>query len=440
MRDLLVAAIIFGLLPMVLRRPQVGIYLWCWISYMNPHRLAYGFAMNFPWAYTIAIATLMGMLFSKEPKRILWTRETILVVVFVIWMLITTYFAFFPDLAWEGWVKAFKIQLMTFVTIMVITNRKRINGVIWMIALSLGFYGVKGGIFTILHGGVYRVQGPDGTFIGGNNEMALALVMTVPLIAYLRLQEKRHWLKLGLTGAMLLTAIAAIGSQSRGALVGMLAMGLFLWLKSSSKIMTGLLMVIAVVAIGSIMPQEWYDRMNSTKNYEQDDSALGRINAWHCAFNVAKSRITGGGIEMFRHSVFQQYAPDPGRVHDVHSVYFEVMGEHGFIGFGLFMTIMIFTWMKGSFIIRRTKRMPDLKWASDLAAMVQVSMIGYATCGAFLGLSYFDLIWHLVAIMVILDHLVKEKITSPGAQVLVPSANQTVGFARKPFTRYRESH
>jgi putative inorganic carbon (HCO3(-)) transporter len=416
MRDLFVAVVIFGVLPMVFRRPQVGIYLWCWISYMNPHRLAYGFALTFPWAYTIAIATLMGLFFSKEPKSIIWTRETILMLIFLGWAVITSMNAFFPDLAWTGWIKFFKIILMTFVTIMVITNRERLNGVIWMIALSLGFYGVKGGIFTILKGGVHRVQGPDGTFIGGNNEMALALVMTVPLIAYLRLQEKRHWLKMGLTGAMLLTAIAAIGSQSRGALVGMLAMGLFLWIKSRNKFMTALLMVITVGAIGSIMPQSWFDRMNSTQNYQQDESALGRINAWHTAFNVAKSRITGGGIEMFRPMVFAQYAPEPDRVHDVHSVYFEVMGEHGFIGFGLFMTIMAFTWMKGRSISQRTKRIPDLKWANDLAAMTQVSMIGYMACGAFLGLAYFDYYWHLVAIMVILNHLVEQQIANPVAQ------------------------
>ncbi len=423
MRDLFVAAVIFGFLPMVLRRPQVGIYLWCWISYMNPHRLAYGFAMTFPWAYTIAIATLMGLLFSKEPKRILWTRETVLIVVLLIWMLITTYFAFFPDLAWEGWVKIFKIQLMTFVTIMVISNRERLHGVVWMIALSLGFYGVKGGIFTILHGGVYRVQGPFGTFIGGNNEMALALVMTIPLIRFLHLQEQRPWLKTGLAGAMLLTAIAAIGSQSRGALVGMLAMGVFLWLKSRNKFMTALLITIAVGAIAAIMPQEWYDRMQTTKNYQEDESALGRINAWHTAFNVATHRITGGGIEMFRAPVFRQYAPEPFRVHDVHSVYFEIMGEHGFIGFGLYMTIMGFTWLRGSSIIRRTKSLPELKWAHDLAAMTQVSLIGFAACGAFLGLAYFDYYWHLVAIMVILDHLVKQHI----AEGLAPNPSQSTG-------------
>jgi putative inorganic carbon (HCO3(-)) transporter len=413
MRDLFVAVVIFGLLPMVLKRPQVGIYLWCWISYMNPHRLAYGFAMTMPWAYMIAIATLMGMFVSKEPKRIIWTTETVLMVLFLLWGVVTSMNAFYVDLAWESWIKLFKIYLMTFVTIMVINNRERLHGLAWIIALSIGFYGVKGGIFTILNGGVYRVQGPSGTFIGSNNEMALALIMTVPLIAYLRMQEKRHWLKLGLTGAMLLTAIAAIGSQSRGALVAMFAMGLFLWLKSRGKFMTGLMIVITVGAIGAIMPQEWYDRMNTTKTYQEDASALGRINAWHTAFNVAKDRVTGGGMEMFRPAVFRQYAPEPNRVHDAHSVYFEVMGEQGFIGFGMFMIIMAVAWMRGNSIIRRAKKVPELKWAQDLAGMVQVSIVGYATGGLFLGLSKFDFYWHLVAMLIILDYLIKQQMAMP---------------------------
>ena len=426
MRDIFVALVVFGLLPMVLKRPQVGIYLWCWIGYMNPHRLAYGFAFSFPWAYTIFIATMLGLLFSKEPKRILWTRETVLMVLFLGWAAITSMNAFFPVLAWEGWIKFFKIMLMTFVTIMVISNRARLHGMVWIICLSLGFYGIKGGIFTILTGGSFRVQGPLGTFIGGNNEMALALIMTIPLLRYLHLQETRKWLKLGLAGAMLLTAIAAIGSQSRGALVGIAAMSLFLWLKSRQKFMLAIYVILAVGAIAAIMPPEWYELMETTKSYKEDASALGRINAWHTAFNVASDRVTGGGIEMFRHSVFRQYAPEPTRVHDAHSVYFEVMGEHGFVGFGLFMTIMALAWMRGNSIIRRTKNIPELKWANDLAAMTQVSILGFAACGAFLGLAYFDYYWHLVAMLVILDHLVKQHLATAQA-VTVP--------ARKPGHR-----
>lgn len=432
MRDLFVAIVVFGLLPMALRRPQVGIYLWAWIGYHNPHRLAFGWARDFPWAMIIALVTFTGMLFSKEPKRIPWTRETVLLLIFVLWMCVTTYFALYPELAWINFTKVFKVLLMTFVTLMVISNRERLNGLIWIICISLGFYGIKGGIFTISKGGVHRVQGPDGTFFGGNNEMALVLAMVIPLLAYLRLQEKRRWLQLGLGAAMILSAIAAIGSQSRGGLLGLAAMGLFLWLKSRNKFMTALMIISSVLIIGSIMPQAWYDRMNTIQTYEQDQSSLGRINAWWTAFNVAKSRITGGGFDMFKPATFAQYAPEPNRVHDVHSIYFEQMGEQGFPGFAMFMTLGLMTWMRCNQIMRIGKRDPGRKWAADLAAMIQVSLVGYATAGAFLGLSYFDLFYHLIAITVMTWVFINQEQADPRP---VKVAAQPTSFTRRKTSK-----
>jgi len=435
MRDLFVAIVVFGLLPMALSRPHVGIYLWSWIGYHNPHRLAFGWAFNFPWAMIIALATLVGMLFSKEPKRIPWTRETVLLLIFVLWMAVTTYFALYPALAWEQFVKVFKVLLMTYATLIVINNRERLNGLIWVICISLGFYGIKGGIFTISKGGVHRVQGPDGTFFGGNNEMALVLAMIIPLLAYLRLQEKRHWLRLGLAGAMMLSAIAAIGSQSRGGLLGLASMGVFLWLKSRNKLMTGLMIVSSILIIGSIMPQAWYDRMNTINTYEQDQSSMGRINAWWTAYNVAKVRITGGGMEMFRPATFAQYAPNPDNVHDVHSIYFEQIGEQGFIGFAIFVLLGLMTWMRCNQIMRLGKKDPARKWAADLAAMIQVSMIGYATAGAFLGLSYFDLYYHLIAITVLTWSFIRNQETPAVASTTTKTMTAIKPFSRRAVAR-----
>jgi probable O-glycosylation ligase (exosortase A-associated) len=401
MRDIFVTAVIFGLLPFVFKRPWVGILLWSWLGYMSPHRLTWGFAYNLPFSMIVGLVTIVAFVASKEKKDMPWTRETIVLLIFIGWMLFTTFFAFYPDLAWFQWNKVWKIQLMVFLTALIITDRQKLHWLVWVIVLSFGFYGVKGGIFTIINGGAYRVQGPAETFIQGNNEMALALVMTIPLIRYLHLQETRKWIKTGLASAMVLTGVAAIGSQSRGGLVAMVAMGLFLWLKSRNKFVTGIYMAIAVAIMASVMPQAWYDRMNTIKTYQQDQSAEGRINAWHVAFNVAKDRITGGGFEMFKPPTFRQYAPDPWNVHDVHSIYFEQMGEHGFIGFGLFMLLGLLAWIRAQQIIKRCKNDPDRKWASDLAAMIQVSLIGYAAGGAFLGMSYFDLPYHLMIILLL---------------------------------------
>jgi probable O-glycosylation ligase (exosortase A-associated) len=99
--------------------------------------------------------------------------------------------------------------------------------------------------------------------------------------------------------------------------------------------------------------------------------------------------------------VFQQYAPDPYNVRDVHSIYFETMGEHGFIGFGLFVLLGFFAWIRARQIIKRCKKDPEKKWASDMASMIQVSLVGYAAGGAFLGMAYFDLPYHLMIILVL---------------------------------------
>jgi probable O-glycosylation ligase (exosortase A-associated) len=290
-------------------------------------------------------------------------------------------------------------------TLLMLTSKEKIRLFVWVVVLSLGFYGVKGGIFTIVHGGVYHVQGPSGSFIGGNNELALALVMTIPLMRYLQLQEQNKLVKLGLTAAMVLTALSAIGTQSRGALIALVLTGVLFWTKSRNKIATALLILVAGLTVLSIMPESWYQRMDTINTFDADASAMGRINAWWVAWNVAKDRVTGGGFEMWRDPVFDRYAPNPDDLHDAHSIYFKVLGEHGFVGLSIFLCLLAMTWMKCSSIIRMAKQNPNLAWASDLSAMIQVSLVGYMSAGMFLGLSYFDYLYHLVALTVAVHFL-----------------------------------
>jgi probable O-glycosylation ligase (exosortase A-associated) len=360
-----------------------------------------------PFAMIVALTTLFGMLISREPKKIPWTRESVILLCFILWMVVTTFFAFVPALAWLQLEKVVKIQIMIFVGMILITNRLRLHLLVVTIALSLGFFGVKGGIFTIVHGGAHRVRGPPGTFIDGNNEIGLALAMTVPLLYYVVRHTPWKLVRLALISAMVLTAIAAIGTQSRGALLGVAGMGLFLWLKSRQKIRIGLIVGGSVLAITQLMPEEWYERMRTIQTYEQDESAKGRLAAWTMALRLASSRFTGGGFETFRHEIFAIYAPETGRVHDAHSIYFEVLGEHGWVGLGLFLLLGVFTWFTASRVARGADRMESTKWLGDLCRMVQVSMIAYATAGAFLGLAYFDLYYSLVMIVIIAQRLLE---------------------------------
>jgi len=169
MRDILVAVIVFGFLPLVFKRPYVGILMWVWISVMNPHTQGWGFATTFPFAALIAAVTLVSLIFTKHSKNLPFTSVTWFFIAFVMWMNVTTLFALYPEESYEQWVKVIKIMLMTFVTLMLIKTRWHIHLLICVIVFSLGYYGVKGGVFTVATGGEDKVWGPEGTFIGGNN-------------------------------------------------------------------------------------------------------------------------------------------------------------------------------------------------------------------------------------------------------------------------------
>jgi len=418
MRDLIITAIVFGLLPFILSRVHWGVYLMAWLGYMNPNRLAYGFAYSMPFVQIVVLVTLAALFISKEKKRMVWSAETLSLIILIAWMGITTIFALYPDMAQAKYINVLKIQVITILTLLVLTTRQKVHIFIWIIALSIGYYGVKGGIFTILTGGSNHVWGPLGSFIGGNNELALALIMTVPLIRYLQLNENNKWIKRGLGLALILCIFSIIGSQSRGALLGLLAMGSILWYKSSAKLATTLLLATTALIIIPTMPDEWFERMDTIKNYEEDDSALQRLNTWKLSTAVANDRITGGGFQMYTPAVYKQYAERPEWVFDSHSIYFQMLGEHGYIGLALLIIMLALAWKKCSRIIKISQVHPDLKWAKELAAMIQVSLVGYCTAGAFLGLAYFDYIYHLIAVVIVVGDIIERNLKENNNTIL----------------------
>jgi probable O-glycosylation ligase (exosortase A-associated) len=411
MRDVIIFGIIFGAVPWMFKRPAIGALMFMWISLMNPHRLAYGPAYDFPFAMMVAVITIVALLFSKEPRDYPAKPVTVLLVVMMIWVTVTTLFALTPAVYVNyEWSRVIKTLLMVAVTIMVIQTEADLKKMVWILALSLGLFGLKGGIFTLLSGGGSRVLGPAGSYIAENNSLALAFVMAVPMIWYMRLQAEKRWLRHGLEVLAGLTVIAAAGSYSRGALLAGAAMMGFLWLKSRNKVSTGLVILMIIPVVWLAMPEQWHDRMSTIGDYQQDGSALGRINAWYFAMEVAKTHLLGGGFVVFNPAMFKIYAPNPDDFHAAHSIFFQVLGEHGYIGLTIFLSLIAASWRTATKIIKSVKRHPELKWAGDLAAMSQVSILGYLVGGAFLSLAYYDYFYYVMAALVVTQRIVARKL------------------------------
>jgi len=106
------------------------------------------------------------------------------------------------------------------------------------------------------------------------------------------------------------------------------------------------------------------------------------------------------------------YAPDPFGVHAAHSIYFQILGEHGFIGLALFLILGIMTWRASGSLMSIGKQNPSLGWTRDLGAMAKASMVGYAVGGAFLSLAYFDLPYNIMIVVMLAKHFAEKELSN----------------------------
>lgn len=400
MRDIVLGLLVLYFTFQGFRVPWVGIMAWTVISIMNPHRYSW-WLDAYPVAAMIAGSTLVGMIISRDRKSFPVSRETVMLILLMLWITVTWLMSPSISANYEGWKKVMKIDFMILVALYVLYSRLHIMALAWMLAISIGFYGFKGGIFTLMTGGSYRVWGPQSSYIGGNNELALALIVIIPILRFLQVSTENVWVKRLLMATMLLSAVAALGSHSRGALLAIAAMGLVMWWRSDNKIVSGVVIGVVGAAAVTFMPDHWVDRMQTIETYEEDASAMGRINAWVMAWNLARDRFFGGSFDIYNFTYFSRYAPIPEDIHAAHSIYFQILGEHGFVGLFIYLLMWLFVWLSAGHLRKHGRARPETKWLSDLGSMIQVSLAGFAVGGTFLSLAYFDMPYNLLVLVVL---------------------------------------
>ncbi len=465
LRDLLLLAVLMASIPFVLYRPWLGILLWYWIGIMNPHRLTWGFMYDFPVAMLAAGVTLVALVIARDRLPPPATKEIFLLCALAFWCTVTTYLAWVPDAAWNYWEQFVKVVLFTLITPMLVHGRVRVEWLVIVITASLAFYGVKGGLFTIMTGGQAHVLGPARSFISGNTNLGLAMIMVLPLILVLarQLVEERlgclsptKWTRLagwGSYAAFWLTGLATLFTFSRGAMVGLGAIAPFLFAKMRRKLVLVLMVVLAVGAIGITVPDRLAQRAESIENYRQDGSAMSRIQAWNVAWNIAlENPVTGAGFGMasmgdqrwlsYDTTDMEKWWPQQARA--THSNYFQVLGHHGFVGLALYLGLLGSISLSLFRLARNARKRAETVWIGEYAWAILVGLVGYAVAGAFLDMAYFTLFYAFVALAVILrreyEWVMQESAEAePGPAEAAPSGRIGTwpGADAGPVTRQR---
>ena len=430
MRDIAFLLTYLPLPFLSLAYPAVGIIAWAWLSFANPHRELYGLAFGQPYNVVIAVATILGTFLVRREFHLRADRTFWLTLALAGSLTLSLAFSLQPSVSFPKWDEYIKtIILLVFICGM-LNSKARVMAFVWVIALSLAYYGVKGGLLFIASGGRNNFTGPPNSKIGDRNTLALALVMVVPLLNFLRLVSERAFVRMAVIGAMGMTILAVLGTYSRGGFLALLGMGAFLWWKSRQKI--SLILFVAIVAFPAltVIPEGWIARMNTiSEAKENDNSFRGRLFSWAVHANAALDRPwTGAGIWALQEGSCYRYMPPEGVLghfetfcRAAHSIYFEVLGDTGFLGLAIYMALALTAWRNMQHTARLTRGRADMLWMSDLARMMQVSFVGFFLGGAALSMAFYDVYLSLVGIAAVIRWMAEDRVREVAVGALDPT-------------------
>ncbi|MBI3776067.1 MAG: putative O-glycosylation ligase, exosortase A system-associated [Gammaproteobacteria bacterium] len=427
MRDLAFVMGFLAMLPFAFGRPHIGALMWCWTAGLVPNSYVFGFATSIRFNLIVVLLTLLIWLLSKEPVRVPMHRTTILLIIFGIFGTISTAFAIgMEGGVWEHWGNFAKIIFFALVVSALFNNRTRIEALIYAVFLSVGFHGVEEGLKLILSGGGHHIFGPEISILTDNNHFALAILCILPLVFYLYRQAQQRVLRLALLGSAGILFFTVVGTFSRGGLIGLLAIAIWAFIHSARKGRYLAFAIPVAIALISFAPDRWTDRMDTISTANQDESFMGRVIAWKQSTLIAfDNPFLGGGFHAvqdfgvwthYRQTRFHELdfiptdEPDPLAPHAAHSIYFQVLGDMGFVGLLLFGLLGLSAWRNTVIVAKQVKGRTDLEWAGQLAQYAQYSLIAYFVSGAALSMAYFEFIYILFAVIAALRQLVERTI------------------------------
>jgi probable O-glycosylation ligase (exosortase A-associated) len=426
-RDILLAGTILAGVPFCFVYPWVGVLMWSWLAYGNPHRLTWDFAFEFPFAQVVAAATLVGYVFTRDKRPFLWAREYLVLGLLWVWFAITSVLSMYPESAWDKFLEVSKILVMAMLVVPLFQDRKRLRIFVFVMGASLGFYGIKGGLFVLATGGSWMVLGPRGSFFESNTELALVLNMALPVVFYLAKEETRRWLRLILWASFFLTILAVPFTYSRGGVLGLAVVLTVLFVKARRRFLLIPVLALGLAAFMLFAPERWVERMQTLEDYQTDESANLRFMSWRVAMLIAADRpVYGGGFRVFVHRpTYDIYMPEypRGFGHDAHSIYFNLLGEHGWVGLGLFVLLVTLAMFKLYTIRRLARGRPELAWAAGYAHMIQASLATYLITGAFLSAAYFDLAYQMLILVPVIHMLALRETAGEEVAAAVPAVS-----------------
>lgn len=450
MRDLVFVAFLAALLGLGLKRPFIFVLAFAYVDIVAPQRLSYYLLNSIPVSMIVAGLAIAAWFIADDKKGFRIAARQWLMLILILYAGVTTYYADFPVEALTKWEWVWKSMLFATFLPLTLRTRLRIEAHLLFMILSAAAIIIVGGIKTAASGGGYgvlnlMVDNNSGLYEGST--ISTVAIMIIPLILWLARYGTiypRDWrVKLFAYALIFACLLIPIGTEARTGLVCIGALAI-LMLRDAKRRLVYISAIGAACLIAiPLLPQSFTSRMETISSYQGDSSATTRLAVWAWTWDYAQDNPLGGGFDAYRQNelrvsttstqsegnvqiVDQQLFEDKARAY--HSSYFEMLGEQGFPGLFLFLTIHAIALIRLERMRRRYRGAEGNKaWISPLATAFQHGQIIYLVGSLFVGIAFQPFVWMLMGVQIGFDIYVgrkeKDGKARPFVQPALPAAS-----------------
>ena len=260
-----------------------------------------------------------------------------------------------------------------------------------------------------------------GTFLGDGNDFGLSVCILLPMAIGIAQRARSRLTRLLGWGTLVVLLLAVVGTQSRGATLGLIAVAGFLWLASNRKLASMLAILVAGAIVVYHASDAYFERMATIRSYSTDGSAEGRLIAWKASLQMALDNpLFGVGLGNFPTEFGARYRPKDIDMPQLtaHSTYFLVLGELGPPGLVVVMVLVI---GGASSTLRARRRLiaatsikpsPSGEDTARTLYLLVGSVIGFAVPGAFLSAAYYPHLFVLTGVLVAARSIASREVPS----------------------------
>lgn len=411
MRDISILVLLLALAWLAWRKPWTGVVGLALLGAMHPQGYGGEWAARLPAYKVLFVVTCLAAALEFRRLRQWPTlpfdwRLVVLGLLFADFAL-STWYAMLPDTARGRLIEVALLLPPLLLALILIDTREKLFAAVVATAAGVALVALKGSWWALITGFSDRVYGPPTSQIGGNNEFAVALAMTVPLLVFWRRQVADRILRAALAGAIVLCYVAALTSWSRGGLLALAAMSALLVWHSQRKTLALVLLAAGMTLALGVMSEKWQARMGSIATYQSDQSFLGRVDSWKTGLAyVERDPWTGSGFDGWQALTAVEIDAENIAARDWHSAYVEVLAEHGVPGFALWVLLLAGTLVELTRMVARGRRTGD-PWLADCGAMLRAAFVAYLVGALTLGIATWELLFQLLTYALIVKALAK---------------------------------